>query len=299
MTKTLLNLLFVLIVSSTSAQQSPADGLRQKLRIAREDTGKVLLYGELADLYLFSKPNSAFYYASEGLQMAKKINYTKGEADNLFRLATYYRVTGYSSQGMQFANKALALFKILNNAEGIILCTNMLGWLAGDQKDYRRSFEYALQAVRLSEKHNDFGIEYAYSTIAEYYEHINKLDSALIYAEKADLVSQDYNWNRIVFGRIHAGLNNDSLSLQFYKKAILQTTFSKDSSDAFIGMAKVFEKTGQTDSAIYYAKKALGLARQNSFLFEVLSASEILTKIYKTNHIDQSTRSTRGSTASC
>src|SRR6185503_11760144 len=118
------------------------------------------------------------------------------------------------------------------NAEGVILCMNQLGWLALDQKDYRRSLEYASQAVRLSAKLSNYHIEYSYSTIAECYDHLNKLDSALIYAEKAESVPQDYNWNRIVLGRIHGHLNHHSLSLQYYRKAILQTEYSKDSSAA-------------------------------------------------------------------
>ena len=141
---------------------------------------------------------------------------------------------------MQFANKALALDKTLNNAEGIVVCTNMLGWLALDQKDYRRSLEYAFQAVSLSEKLSNHMIEYSYSAIAECYDHLNKLDSALIYAKKAESVPQDYNWNRIVLGRIHAHLNHDSLSLQYYHNAILQTKFSKGFSGASFRREKDF-----------------------------------------------------------
>ncbi|MEO7394136.1 MAG: hypothetical protein ABIU11_04290, partial [Chitinophagaceae bacterium] len=289
MKKAFLILLFVLEVYIISAQQFQADSLREQLKIAREDTTKVLLFNELSFLYVFSKPDSAFYYASEGLQMARKINYIGGESRILFILATYYRIKGYSSLGMQFANEALALNKTFNNAEGVIMGMNMLGWLAMDQNDYRRSLEYAFKAVGLSEKHRNYRIEYSYSMIAECYEHLNKFDSALIYAQKAESVPQDYNWNRIVLGRIHASLNNDSLSLQYYRKAISQTGFSKDSSDAFNGMAEVFNRAGQTDSAIYWAKRALGLAMQKGFLFEVLSASEMLTKMYKTNHLVDST----------
>ena len=289
MTKPFLYVLFVFIASGSAGQQTPADSLRQQLRIAKKDTMRASLLAKLSLAYVFSKPDSGLYLASEGLQLARKIDYAYGEAQNLFSLATYFRITGDSRQGMQFANNALAVFKTINKTEGIILCTNMLGWLALDQKDYRRALGYSFEAKQLSENNNDYALEYSYSTTAESYERLEKLDSALIYAEKAESVPQDYNWNLIVLSGIHAKLNNDSLSLKYYRKAISKTTFSKDSSDAFIGMAKVFNKIGETDSAIHYLKKALGIAKDGNFLFEVLSASEVLAKIYKKDHVDDST----------
>ncbi len=54
-------------------------------------------------------------------------------------------------------------------------------------------------------------------------------------------------------------------------------------------MAKVFDETGQTDSAIYYAKKALVIAKKGNFLLPYLGATEVLTGIYKSKHIVDST----------
>ena len=290
MKKVFLFFLCFLTTYITSAQRTLIDSLREQLEITKEDTIKVLRSSELSILHVFSNPDSAFYYASQGLELAKKIGYTKGEADIMFKLATYYRVTGYSSQGMQFANKALALYNTLNDKKGIIESTNMLGWLALDQKDYRRSLVHAFQAANLSGQNKDYAIEYAYSTMAECYDKLNQLDSALFYAKKAESAPTDYNWNRIVLGRIYARLQEDSLSLRYYREAILQTQYSKDSADAFIGMAEVFDRNAQTDSAIYCAKKALSLASQkNPFLFEVLAASQVLTRIYKRNSQNDST----------
>ncbi len=290
MSKAILVLLFVLIASRNSAQQSSADSLKQELNIAAEDTARVNLLSELAFLYAFSKPDSAFYYANEGLQQARKINYTRGEAQHLHQFAIYYTAIGYSLQGMQFANKALALYKVLDDAKGIIDCKNQLGWLALDQKDYRRSLEYAFEALRLSEKADNYRLEYPYSTIAECYYYLDELDSALIYAEKAESVPEDYNWNRIVLGRIHARLKENDMALQYYRTALLKTNLPKDSADAVIGIAEVFENAGQPDSAIYYAKTALSLASQKPpFLFQILAASQLLTKLYKQKNLVDST----------
>ena len=289
MIKVFLIIQFVLSFFYAVPQQSPIDSLKSRLELADEDTTKALLYSDLSLEHVFSKPDSGFYYASEGLRLSRKINFAHGIALTFFNLATYFRITGSSYQAMQYTTEALSIFKDINNAEGVILSTNMLAWLAKDQKDYRKAIDYAFDAMNLSQQHGNHSIVYAYSTIGECYDYLNQLDSALIYAEKAALVPQEYHWNLIILSRIHDHLNNYELSLQYYRQAVSRITISKDSSDAFIGMSRVFYKTGQTDSALHYATKALNIANEGNFLFEVQEASEILTKIYSSKRQNDST----------
>ena len=283
MIKAILNVLLVLTLFSAAAQQTRIDSLRRELEVARQDTAKALIYSNLSRAYVFLKPDSAFYYSSEGLRLSREISFATGIAGNLFELAIYFRVTGASYQGMQYTTEALSIFKDISDAKGVILCTNMLAWLAQDQKDHRRAIEYAFEAMRLSRQHRNYRIEYSYTTIAESYEQLGKPDSALPYARKAEVIpgSDNKEWNLRVLGDIHSSLNNDSISLWYYRKAIAVNRVSKDSSDIYIGMAKVFTKNRQTDSAIHYSIKALQIATEGNFLFEVQHASGMLANIYQ------------------
>jgi signal transduction histidine kinase len=289
MSKVCINLLLVLSLFYGVSGQTSADSLRRELELTQVDTARALLHAQLSMAYVFSKPDSGFYYASEGLRLSRKINFENGIASNLFQLSAYFRITGASYQAMQYATDALSIFKAINNHEGVIFCTNMLAWLAQDQKDYRMAIEYAFEAMRLSEKHKNYWIKYSYSSLGESYEHLNRLDSALLYAEKAEAIPESYTWNLIVLGRIHLRMNNDSLSLKHYRKAAAENTLSKDSSDIYLGMAKVFSKERQTDSAIHYSKEALQIATAGNFLFEVQQASEMLAEIYKSKYQGDST----------
>ena len=281
MIKGFLNSLIVLSSFCVAAQPNPVDSLQRELKVAHTDTAKALLHASLSRAYVFSTPDSALYHAGEGLRLSKKINFKKGVAINLFELAIYFRLTGMSYQGMQYATESLSAFRTIGNAEGVILCTNMLAWLAQDQKDYTRSIEFALEAMRLSQQHGDYKIEYSYPTLAESYERLGKIDSALLWAEKAEPSPETYVWHFRVLGDIHSALNNDSTSLTYYRKALAELPSSKDAADICIGIGKIFTKRGRTDSAIHYSNKALQMATEGNFLFAVQQASEMLVRIYR------------------
>ena len=290
----MIRLLYTILLSFTfaitMAQRSRVDSLKQLLNTTSRDTVKAHLFSELSSEYAFSEPDSAFYYANEGLQLSKSINYSPGVAWNTFRLAVYFRLTGSSIQGMQLAMTALSIFEGLKDEEGMIMSNNMIGWTALDQQDYIRTLEYAFRAARLGEKRHSEMLFYSYATIAECYERLNKLDSALIFALKAESVLRaKSNFPLTVLARIHSRLNHDSISLQYFHKAILRGTTLIEQSNAFVGIAKVFGKIGQTDSAIYYAKRSLRIAVDRNFLIEVRDGAELLTKLYKVKNQSDST----------
>src|SRR4051794_22916285 len=70
-----------IIIDSFGQILSPrvADSLKQSLSASGEDSNRVLVLNQLTYTILFSKPDSAMYYAQEGLKLARLINYPKGQ----------------------------------------------------------------------------------------------------------------------------------------------------------------------------------------------------------------------------
>ncbi|MDZ7646432.1 MAG: hypothetical protein U5K54_04220 [Cytophagales bacterium] len=173
------------VLSIAFAQEFNKDSLKHELASVKIDTVRVMVLSELAKAYVFYKPDSAFYYGNEGLEMATKINYPNGEATNMFWLAVYFRLTGSPAQAMQLSTKALSIFESIPNDKGAILCTQMIAWTAIDNQDYSRALDYSFRAASLAKLNNNYRLYYSYGTIAQIYLIFNKLDSAMIYAEKA------------------------------------------------------------------------------------------------------------------
>ena len=70
----------------------------------------------------------------------------------------------------------------------------------------------------------------------------------------------------------------------FYKKTVSELTKHnnlKDLADAYIGLARLYEKENKPDSAIYYAKKGFTIAQSSSFKKWVYETSLILSRVYE------------------
>jgi two-component system, NtrC family, sensor kinase len=275
-------ILFLVLSVSIGYGQRRVDSLKANLLNAH-DTTRTLLYSKLAETFVFRIPDSGFYFGSKGVELARAIKFSKGEAWNMFWLAVYFRFTGSSSQAMLFASKALAIFKDINNIEGSIYCTQMLAWTAQDQEDYARALEFSFRTARLSEKHHNYRLFYAYTTIADIYNALNKLDSGLFFANKAIAVlDEKSSWPFAVIANLHQQLDHDSLALHYYHTAIrLARPDLKGLSDAFIGIASLFNKTRQTDSAVYYSRQGFAIAQENNFMYNLSASSELLAKAYE------------------
>jgi hypothetical protein len=72
-------------------EQVRADSLQKVLQTTKQDTTRVNTLNTLAsDLLKTSKADSAIALSSSALNLSKKINFTRGEADSYFTLGQAY-----------------------------------------------------------------------------------------------------------------------------------------------------------------------------------------------------------------
>ncbi len=292
MSKIITLFLFSLGSSIAFAQDFNKDSLKHELVSAKIDTVKVMLFSELAKAYVFYKPDSAFYYAEKGLEMAREKNDQNGEATNMFWLAVYFRLTGSPATAMQLATKALSIFEARHNTKEAILCNQMIAWTAMDNQDYTRALDFLFRSVKLAEQNSNYRLYYSYGTIAQIYLEFDKIDSALIYAERAyTVLDEKRGFPMKVLAAVHERLNQDSLALKFYHKAISQYSIDDriGQSETYSGIAKLFYKIGHLDSAAYYASKAYAISVDNGFLLNIINVSKLLTLVYEAKHMSDST----------
>ena len=87
-----------------------------------------------------------------------------------------------------------------------------------------------------------------------------------------------------LIGDIHFQTGQNTPALQYYRLSIPYSKKAENDvglSRAFLGIAKVFEKIGQNDSSIYYARQSLIIAQEKKFTKELLDASSFLSSFYK------------------
>ena len=128
--------------------------------------------------------------------------------------------------------------------------------------------------------------------ISQSYFGLNQLDSAFLYAQKAYdiVVSIKSNWPVPYFlmGDIAIKKNQFNEALFYYRLATSISTVKNDFVQGFNGMAAIFDKKSQIDSAIYYSKKAFREGQNASLIPQMIVASSLLAKIYTKKNITDS-----------
>ena len=130
---------FLLAYSTGWGQRNLTDSLRAIINLQKNDTAEVNALAYLANEQI--QNDSVIKYAQQGLALAKKLNYRKGEADCLFVLGHWYGDFGPSLQSVL---GALNIYESLHDNQGIassylVLQANY--WIAGD---YEKALNYAL-----------------------------------------------------------------------------------------------------------------------------------------------------------
>jgi tetratricopeptide (TPR) repeat protein len=125
--------------------------------------------------------------------------------------------------------------------------------------------------------------------IGEAYFHLHEWDSALIYIHRAyDLDVRDTNSHWSVPYQYLAALydekGNRPRALDLYRESLALSTNNNDKLKTYNGLASVYIKIGQTDSAVFYARQVISQGTAVSIPAPVIEASALLAKIYKSIH---------------
>jgi two-component system NtrC family sensor kinase len=278
----------VLIVHVGLAQNSPADSLKHKLAIAKQDTTRLMLMDNLINYYSLTKPDSAFSYNTQALQLAQKIHSPYWDAFTFVTSGFLYRETGNLPKALELATNALRISKeghFTTEERAYIL----LGTIYHDLNEQRKSIIYSSEAVKIEQKVKD--ATPVWLNIGSSYLELNENDSAKRYFDLGyqALKSRKRENNTYLLrdlGRLQISLGNYPLALYYLKKSVQIAISHSDNRNAsynYERIATVFEKTRQADSVIFYAKLSLERAQAGPFNLFVLKAAGLLANAYERN----------------
>ena len=297
-------LLIIFIFSTTfiTAQQNKIDSLTSELTRATEDSSKVDILRLLAIEYInVAKLDSTIRFFQLALELLQKnkhsVNY---EVDLLTNLDYYTIITGNYSMSMKYAIKALELSEQTSHpgyytAWALVAIGNNYSAMG----EYSMARDYYFRAKKVFE-----GFETGHAAIqhiAETYLKMHKLDSALLFNQKAYYIAdtsyikdstKDNQYRRgqgtRIFAAIYAEKGNDQLALKYYRQFI--TDFNKynlnnrEIGHVYFGMAKLYHQKKQIDSSIFYLKKALAAAQIYKDLQNISNSSDLLSYLYDSLH---------------
>lgn len=285
----ILSILF-LWCQATLAQQSLSDSLQKQLTTPVPDTTRVLLLDQLSRSLMYSEPVVAMRYAQEGLAVAQKVNYQRGEARIQNRIGTIFRLTGSYSRSLEAHLASVAIAQTIHDTDALARTYNNLGNLYSEQKNTPKAIDYYQQTAQFATRLNDLGLKrIALSNIGSEYALQNQLDSALAYTRTAyqsalSLKAKDSQIELMVLANIYKRMGRNELALRYYRTSIPVSMAVKNDrtlSQTYLEMAQVFQATTRPDSAIVYAEKSLQLAQSSQMLTNVFRAGTLLSDLYQ------------------
>ena len=290
------------------------DSLRNTINLQRGDTNEVkailnlveISLNDISEKFVVRNIDSLFNYLQKALLLAKRINYSKGEADCYYLFSYTNRYTDNYGQQTSFLFKALHIYEQQKDEDGIAATHLHLQGIYKRIGDYKNSLSHAFAAKKLIETSDMKGTiiwiglrmtPLILAEISETYLEMNKPDSALFYVQKAieqNLVFYNAKWDYPIYllGRIRDRQGKYSLALETYRSAIplaIQNKFLKDTLDIYNSIALLYKKTGQLDSAIYYAKQITNNWNHIWPVGILLYANSTLAEVYKLKGITDST----------
>ena len=283
----------IIAMKVAGQDQRLIDSLKNNLSNSKDDTNKVRSSMYIADLYVWSQPDTALYYATQSFVLAEKLNDTLGQIYNLGTIGYIYSMRRNDSMALSAMYRSIRLsensklrFKSHSLEDMSIVCYNI--------GDYHQAISYAykLQSINLPESRFSISAE---NMIGKSFYQLTELDSAKQHLEsaykKSILNNQATNVSLLFLGHIYRKKGDYTHAMENYRSSI-NASLNQDfvlinAIEGYLGLAQTFQLTGQRDSAIWYSKKAFTMATVNSFPAQILDASILLKDLYtQTGSID-------------
>lgn len=255
---------------------------------AQSDTAKLILKCRLAEAYRSTVPDSSFLLATQALNESKQQNFPKGEVHALIVFSVLNREKGDLPKALEFGIEALRLAERENLAFEKIYAYIRIAAVYMSVRNFPAAIENLKHAEQLLQKHYEkFQAIVVNYFMADAFEQNNQVDSAenrLRIFEQIN--SDDSTWIPIglrVRGNIAMRKKNFAEAISYYRKSLeatLLVTETREAATSANALASAFNKAGNFDSAIVYAKLGLQLGEKLAYKNRILAASSLLAEIY-------------------
>ncbi len=283
-------LLLILATGNVHAQQKKIDSLIKEIQTAKLDTNRVMKLAALSRLYYLFKPDTALVLGQQAYDIAQGLNFPKGEAIALNRIASCYNAVGDYPKALQFFIKALKIAESSGDQEGIGRAINNMGDLYMTQGEYNKALEYFKKARNTQTfLENNYLKMVTALNIGECFLYLKQFDSAVYYLETNYPLSKKFEFDDLYgdferdLGSAEIAKNNTKQALDYFNKSIssYETVDDKQHlSMTYESVARLYQKINQQDSATHYAKIALTTAQLGSYHQGIFNASYLLSQYY-------------------
>ncbi len=243
-----------------------SDSLLLELKSTPEKKEKSLLFNTLSRSFKEKYPDSSFYYAKKGFDLAIEIEYNLGIAENAASIADYYVVSDSLYLAREYYTLAAKHFEELEMDFDFAQVTMVLGNIYLSQFNYSEALAFYQKSLLICEA-KDFKdiLPHLYNNIGLIYSTLGEKEKAIDYLTKAfkefkgqglkgDMASSLSN-----IAAIYLADSKDSLAISYFKEAleIFKENGSQiDVASMYLELGNYEYDKGNYNKALDYYEKA-------------------------------------------
>ncbi len=291
--KKLLLILYSLLFGGLCFAQDvqKTDSLKRLLNSAKEDTGKAILYLNLARAYEDHDIKTAMAYAKQGGQLSEKLHYTAGILKYNKRMMYMYATLQQHDSAIQYGNQILKIAMEMNDSLNIGIAYFALGERYNYKSDYETGIAYSLKGLRIIERVDTTlrTKSIIYGSLAANYLMIKDYKKSIEFGEKAEQINRNTNVSKelastlLNLGNAWDELGQEDKAMKIYKEALSiceQYNYNSYIPMACEGLTSIMEKQNNVDQIKYYADKGLAKAIEIADSAAIMNANNSLGIYY-------------------
>lgn len=287
---------FIAGIQTVFAQKTNVDSILQKVAAETGGDKKLDLLISLIGAEINNNPE---WCIETGLKI---LNQVKNENRLIEMTVAYsflgqgYRLLGNPIKALDYHHKAVAAAEKTNNMSVLAFAENQTGHIYRDREEYDKAAKIYLSSAAHADKGNNETIKaWGPSNLGAVYLATNNLDSSLMYSQRAyeiyvrlKIISN----NGFVFsnlGGVHSKMGNTQLAVSYFNMGINQNRSSSNIrylNMLYSALAEHYQRFNQTDSSVFYAKKAIAVVNNTSFFYLSSKPAQLLTDIYEKTNCD-------------
>jgi tetratricopeptide (TPR) repeat protein len=297
MKKILTLLCFIASMQTVFAQGINVDSRLQKVAVEKDGDKKFDLLISLIGTEINNNPE---WCIETGLKI---LNQSKGESSSIEKTVAYsflgqgYRLLGNSIKALDYHHKAFATAEKTNNMSLLAFAENQTAHIYRDREEYDKAAMIYLSSTAHADKGNNEKIKaWAPSNLGAVYLATNKLDSSLMYSQRAyeifvrlKIIDNNSGYLFTNLGGVHSKLGNAQLAVSYFHTAINKNQSSSNIrylNLLYNGLAEHYQRNNQTDSCAFYARKAIAAVNNTSFFYLSSKPAKLLADIYEKTNCD-------------
>ena len=261
------------------AQTRTIDSLKNLLKIAKEDTSKVIILNDLAYEYKSDQPSIAYNYVKQSKELAQKIDYPAGVVYSMYLLGAVYYYKGDYEQAMSAYEESIKIAASLNDYVMLANNHNNIARIYAKKGEMKKSLEFNLKSLEFAKKAEDkLGIAIALSALGGTYRNLasysndkkyynlaieNYLQGKKLYLEIGNFYGVASATGNIAFVYMDQKKYNDAIRQLYETKSIFEKLNDKGSiSHSLMGIAGCYGEKGELGKSEELYTQALNISKE-------------------------------------